>query len=203
MNKSTGKWSQKVIEKAPVLHCLTMIDPATSWFEITQISDRSSMEAANELELTWLTRYLLPTEEVCNKGCEFMGEIIRMLNEDYNVKRKMITMHNPQANSIVERVHKTVHNNLHSQQQMHEEQDFDVLHEKFAGILSAITKAVNSTVHTTLNATPTQLVFGRDAVLPVTFQADCLGIHCQQEAAPDCAKQQMGKREASPACLQC
>ena len=30
----------------------------------------------------------------------------------------------------------------------------------------------NSTVHTTLRATPTQLVFGRDAMLNVSFQAD-------------------------------
>ena len=72
----------KVIEKAPVLYCLTMIDPATSWFKIAQISDRSSMEAANELELTWLTRYPLPTEVVCDKGREFMGEVITMLNND-------------------------------------------------------------------------------------------------------------------------
>jgi hypothetical protein len=100
-----------------------------------------------------------------------MGEVIRMLNDDYNIKRKQITTRNPQANSIVERVHKTVHNTLRSQQ-MHEEQDFEVLRESFAGILSAVTKAVNSTVHTTLNATPTQLVFGRDAFLPVAFQAD-------------------------------
>ena len=66
---------------------------------------------------------------------------------------------------------KTIHNNLRSQQ-MHKEQDFDVLHEKFAGILSAVTKAVNCKVHTMLHATPTQLMFGRDAFLPVAFQAD-------------------------------
>ena len=31
---------------------------------------------------------------------------------------------------------------------------------------------MNSTVHTTLRATPSQLVFGRDAILNVSFQAD-------------------------------
>jgi len=31
---------------------------------------------------------------------------------------------------------------------------------------------MNSTVHTTARATPTQLVFGRDAMLNVSFQAD-------------------------------
>ena len=42
----------------------------------------------------------------------------------------------------------------------------------FQGVLSSIRRAVNSTVHTTLRATPTQLVFGRDALLNVSFQAD-------------------------------
>jgi hypothetical protein len=49
---------------------------------------------------------------------------------------------------------------------------YDELHDKFDGYLSAVTKAINSTVHTTLNATPTQLVFRRDAFLPVAFEAD-------------------------------
>jgi len=31
---------------------------------------------------------------------------------------------------------------------------------------------MNSTVHTTARATPTQLVFGRDAMLNASFQAD-------------------------------
>ena len=168
---STGKMKRVVVEKAPILHCMTMIDPATNWFEIVQIDDKSSMETANELEITWLNRYPLPTEVICDRGREFMGNVTSMLRDDYNVKRKPITTRNPQANSIVERVHKTVHNHLRTKQ-MHEEQDFDVLRDNFAGILSAVTKAVNSTVHTTLNATPTQLVFGRDAFLPVTFQAD-------------------------------
>ena len=42
----------------------------------------------------------------------------------------------------------------------------------FQGILAACRKAMNSTVHTTSRATPTQLVFGRDAMLNASFQAD-------------------------------
>jgi len=42
----------------------------------------------------------------------------------------------------------------------------------FQGLLAACRKAVNSTVHTTSWATPTQLVFGRDAMLNASFQAD-------------------------------
>jgi len=170
-DKTTGKWKVIVIEAAPVLYCLTMIDPATGWFEIVQINDKSSFETATELEITWLSRYPLPVVVIADKGREFMGEVFRMLRNDYAIIQKIITTRNPQANSMIERVHKTVHNLLRSKQ-MHQEEDFDKLRNDFAGILAAVAKAVNSTVHTTLKATPTQLVFNRDAWLPVAFQAD-------------------------------
>ena len=52
--------------------------------------------------------------------------------------------------------------------------DKDSLDEyfQFQGVLSAIRHAVRSLVHTTTRATPTQLVFGRDAILNVSFVAD-------------------------------
>ena len=49
------------LEEAPKIHCLTLIDPATCWFEIAAIDNKSSIEIANELEITWLTRYPAPS----------------------------------------------------------------------------------------------------------------------------------------------
>jgi len=42
----------------------------------------------------------------------------------------------------------------------------------WSGVLAACRKAMNSTVHTTSRATLSQLVFGRDALLNVSFKAD-------------------------------
>ena len=50
--------------------------------------------------------------------------------------------------------------------------DHTQAHTTFEDALTAVCKAINSTVHTTLNATPTQLVFRRDTFLPVGFEAD-------------------------------
>ena len=44
--------------------------------------------------------------------------------------------------------------------------------DPWSGILSAVMFAIRSTYHTTLEATPMQLVFGRDAILPIFHQAD-------------------------------
>ena len=37
--------------------CITMIDPATGWFEISQIPDKRSDTIANIVEQEWLARY--------------------------------------------------------------------------------------------------------------------------------------------------
>jgi len=71
---------------------------------------------------------------------------------------------------MIERCHKTLHNMIRSAQ-IRDKPDLDSL-LGFKGVLVACRKAVNSTVHTASRATPAQLVFGRDAMLNATFQAD-------------------------------
>jgi hypothetical protein len=47
--------------------------------------------------------------------------------------------------------------------------------------LSSAAYEIRSTFHTTLKATPGQLVFGRDMVLPITFMADWGAIEKQRQ----------------------
>ena len=93
-----------------------------------------------------------------------------MLRRDFGVKKKLITTRNPQANAIVERAHKTVHQMLDSMM-IRDKDDLDEVFG-FQGVLSAIRSAMRAVVHTTTRATPSQLVFGRDAMLNVSFEAD-------------------------------
>ena len=58
-----------------VLHCLTMIDPATGFFDIIEIGEKQADWIANHLETTWLSRYPWPTEIVMDKGKEFALEV--------------------------------------------------------------------------------------------------------------------------------
>eukprot|EP00957_Ditylum_brightwellii_P086202 6559050-Ditylum_brightwellii.AAC.1 len=70
-----------------------MIDPATGWFEITEIKKRANT-VSNVVEITWLTRYPYPTQVVLDKGTEFMTEFTEILASDYMVKKKPITARN-------------------------------------------------------------------------------------------------------------
>ena len=87
------------------LMALTMIDPASGWFEIVETQQKQADIIANLFEQTWLNQYPWPQECVLDRGSEFMGE-------------------------------------------------------------------VSTAVHTTNRATPSQLVFGRDAMVNTTFVAD-------------------------------
>ena len=105
-----------------------------------------------------------------DRNREFQAEISDAIHNEYGIRKKIITTCNPQANSMVERVHQTVHNMIQSlnvRGKKNIDPDFG-----WPGLLSAIRQAVIGTVHTTNRATPTQLVFGRDAILNVNFQAD-------------------------------
>ncbi len=158
------------------LHCLTMIDPATSWFEIVQIKNKTPMEIANQIEMAWLTRYPWPTQLITDRGTEFMGEFKRMIREDYGVKKKPITARNPQANAIIERVHKTIGDMIRTMQlqDMEEEDPID-------GILAAVAFGIRATFHTTLEASPSQLVFGRDAILNIRHEANWKHIQMRKQ----------------------
>jgi len=105
-----------------------------------------------------------------DKGREFARKVSETLENEHGIKRKIVTSRNPQSNSMIERCHKTLHNMICSAQ-IKDKRDLDSL-LGFKGVLAACWKPMNSTVHTTARATPTQLVFGRDPMLNATFQAD-------------------------------
>jgi hypothetical protein len=61
------------------LHCLTMIDPATGWFEIVPIPSKDSGDIDNLFEQTWLSQYPWPVLDsplmVGNPGDTYSSEV--------------------------------------------------------------------------------------------------------------------------------
>ena len=144
-----------------------MIDPATGWFEMAQIPNKTAAETADITKKTWFTCYPLPQRIVFDSGTEFMAEFVKMCHNDYGLKRKPITTRNPQSNAIIEHIHQNIGTIIRI---------FDVSNivnnDPWSGILAATMFAVRATYHTTLQASPMQLVFGRDALLNIKHVAD-------------------------------
>ena len=146
-----------------------MIDPVTGWFEIKDIKTKRADIIANVIEKTWLSRYPRPEKVICNRGKEFMEEFKRMIKEDYGIVQKLITTRNPQANAILERVHQTIGNIFRTQQINKIDLDEE---EPWSDILAAIAFLVRATMHTTLQHSPMQLVFGRDPFINISHEVD-------------------------------
>ena len=90
-----------------------------------------------------------------DRGTKFMAEFSKMYQNDYGLKRKPITTRNPQYNAIIKQIHQTIGNIIRT---------FDVSNivnkNLWSGIISATMFAVRANYHTTLQASPMQLVFG-------------------------------------------
>jgi hypothetical protein len=93
-----------------------MIDPATGWFEISKVADKPSAGIANLFEMLWINRYPWPQQVVMDCGHKFMGDIISLLKNEYGINRQSITTRNPQANTMIELAHQTIHNMIRSKQ---------------------------------------------------------------------------------------
>ena len=148
-----------------------MKDPATGWFEIQEYSDKRAVTIANIVEQTWYARYPWPTEITSDRGNEFIGHEFEnnFIKNEYGTKVRGATVRNPQANAILERIHQVIGNLVRTFDL--EECDMDT-DDPWSGILSAAAFAVRSTYHTTLQATPGQLVFGRDMIFNIEHVAN-------------------------------
>ena len=166
--------------KTPLrLHAVTMIDPATGWFEVAEIPNKESITVAEQVDKYWFCRYPRPTKVIYDHGSEFIGPSFQELVKDvYQIKMKPITVKNPQANSVLERIHQVLANMLRTFELEEREVNED---DPWTGILNAVGWAVRSTYHTILRATPGQLVFGRDMVFNIAHEANWKDIQDRKE----------------------
>jgi hypothetical protein len=134
--------------KTHSLLALTMIDPATGWFDIVKATNQLNTSIQDLFHNTWLACYPRPQIIVFDIGGEFKREFKHMC-DNYGIKAKPTASLNPQANAIIEQVHKVVNDFLRSfdleKQNLEEDNPFDYF-------LQSTAWAIRSTHHTTLQA---------------------------------------------------
>ena len=163
------------------LDALTVIDPATGWFEITELKDTKAATASAAFDDIWLSRCSRPQCIGMDGGSENKAEFGETtINCGLGPSIKPATTHDPQSNSVVERIHLVLNDMLQTQEL--EERDSDK-EDPFGEVLSTAACATRCTFHTALKATPAQLVFGRDMILPIAMRADWQAIQARRQAA--------------------
>ena len=177
--------------------CLTLIDPASSWFEIVELPvaqtttptdfkgkkgtrahkqtkatdayfDKSSAMISSLVNKTWFSRYPRCQYIIYDNGSEFKLHF-EALCDSYGIKRKPTSVKNPQANAILERVHQVFMSMLRTAEI---DMADSVAPEDIDTFLTNASWAIRSTYHTVLKASPGAAIFGRDMLFDIPFLAD-------------------------------
>jgi transposase InsO family protein len=167
-----GPWTVKTPKGDHELRALTIIDPATGWFEMKEIGRPTAHNTMAALDDAWFSRYPCPQIVGYDGGSEFKGVFAESI-KNYGLTEKVGTAYNPQSNGIIERVHQVIADTLRTFELEKRELDKK---DPWTPFLQAACFAVRSTYHTTLGATPAQLVFGQDMMLPIKFKANWTAI---------------------------
>jgi hypothetical protein len=167
--------------------CLTMIDPASSWFEVVELPvvessttgkardktkeayfDKSSAMISTLVNKTWFSRYPRCQHIIYDNGSEFKLHF-EALCDSYGIKRKPTSVKNPQANAILERVHQVLMSMLRTAEL---DMADSVAPSDVDTFLTNASWAIRSTYHTVLKASPGAAIFGRDMLFDIPFLAD-------------------------------
>ena len=89
-----------------------MIDACTNLVEIGHTLNATATEGAHAVETGWLSRYPRPQKIVTDGGPEFGQEFTDMCDR-LGITVSSSSSRNPQGNSIIEAIHKTIGQVLH------------------------------------------------------------------------------------------
>ncbi len=168
---------------------LTMIDPASSWFDLVElplvwqlktitidgrellasveIFDKSSDRIARLVNKFWLSWYPRCRYLVYNSGSEFKLNF-EYLCDSYGIKHKPAAIKNPQAKAILECIHQVLGQMLRTA----EIDMADSVAPNDANVfLDNAAWAICSTHHTVLKASPGAAIFGWDMLFDIPFIA--------------------------------
>jgi hypothetical protein len=186
---------------------LTMIDPASSWFEIAElpvveqlrrqtvnskelliadeIFDKTFECIAKLVNMTWLCRYPQCCYLIYDSGSEFKLHF-KYLCESYGIECKPTTVENPQANCILECVHQVLGQMLRTAEI---DMADSVTPNDTNAFLDNAAWAICSTYHTVFEASPGAAIFERDMIFDIPFVADWHKTGEQRQSLTNCGNQ--------------
>ncbi len=173
--------------------CLTMIDPATSWFEIVEppvtteavipmdtkghkgtkthkstkspFFDKSSTMISHLVNKIWFSRYPHCQCIIYDNGSKFKLHF-KALCDSFGIKRKPTSVKNPTANAILEQVHQVISTMLFTA-------TLDMANTVATSDIDAFQTdtawAIHSTYHTVLKASSGTPIFGWDMLFDTPF----------------------------------
>jgi hypothetical protein len=116
----------------------------------------------------WLCRYPRPIQVTFDNGYD-LKSFFKEMCDNLGIKCRPTTSYNPQANSIIEKIHQAMGDMLRA---IELQERYFVQDGPWDELLLACAFGIMSTFHTTLQPFPGQLVSERDMIHDIRFQAN-------------------------------
>ena len=181
---SIGPWKIQIGNQTHSFRALTITDTTTSLSEIIRVNDNTAAEAALRLEQAWLYRYPRPVRCIFDAGTEFKAEFLDTLTR-WGIEPHPISVKNPQANSIAERMHLTIGDLLRTLIHAHPPNNLQHAHDILDQVIGTVSHALRTTIHRTLQVSPGASIFHRDMLLDIPYIVDYLRLRERRQAQID------------------
>lgn len=142
------------LQRSNYQYVLTMVDHATRWLEAVPLTNIRSETCAKAIRDNWIYRYGPPSTLHSDRGTQFLSSVLSQLLDNFSILKSTTTAYNPQANSILERVHRTLKDRLIT------------YGDSWLDSLQRAVYDINRTESTPLGSSPMLLNFGRTGIVP-------------------------------------
>ena len=158
-------------------HLLTIVDRFTRWPVAVPIADITAETVADAFAHGWVATYGVPVAITTDRGSQFSSAIWTQLMSQWGIKSIMTAAYHPEANGMVERLHRRLKEALLALSKDHP--------IEWYWKLPLALLAIRTTLKPDIGASPADLVFGDALALPgdVVQTADPIDDQSQQRQA--------------------
>ena len=182
---SIGPWKIELRGRTLEFHAMTMIDACTNLVEIDFTCGTTALEGAHAFENTWLCRYPRPIKVVTDNGPEFGHEFTEMCKK-HGIKHDSSTSRNPQGNSLIETIHKTIGQVIRTVVAAKNPKSKVEAERCIREVLGTAMYACRASCSSSLGYnSPGALSFGRDMLLDIPLIADILAVNENRQLLVD------------------
>ena len=97
-------------------YILTMIDRTTRWLEAVPLKEMTASMCSAAFMSSWVARFGVPATLTSDRGKQFSSATWQQLCSRLGIQHIMTTSYHPQANGMVERVHRQLKDALRARE---------------------------------------------------------------------------------------